>query len=168
MTLLAQIWPLAAFVAGAIVVVALAMLPLRDGPPPYQRRGTILSPAEVGFLHALRAAIGDDWVLLAKVPLADVIQVRPKTRQSQTWHSRMQGKHLDYVLCDYETLEAKLAIVLEQAPQSRKVRERFVVLALSAAGLPLLRVRVHEKSEPAALRKGIEEALGIGRKKKRA
>ena len=163
MTLLAQIWPLAAFVAGAIVVVALAMLPLR-----YQRRGTLLSPAEVGFLHALRAAIGDDWVLLAKVPLADVIQVRPKTRQSQTWHSRMQGKHLDYVLCDYETLEAKLAIVLEQAPQSRKVRERFVVLALSAAGLPLLRVRVHEKSEPAALRKGIEEALGIGRKKKRA
>ena len=40
--------------------------------------------------------------------------------------------------------------------------------ALAAAGVPLLRVRVQDKYETAVLRKDLEEALGIVRKKKRA
>ena len=61
-----------------------------------------------------------------------------------------------------------LAIELDEGASSRTERDKFVYLALTAAGLPLLRVRVQEKYETAALRKDIEDALGILRKKKRA
>ncbi len=163
-----QNWPLIVFAVGAIVVVALAMLTLRDGPPPYQRRGVLLSPAEISFLRVLHSAVREDWLVFTKVRLADIIQVRAKTRKWQTWQSRIQNKHLDFVLCDDETLEVKLAIELDAGSQPRRERDRFVHIALTAAGLPLLRVRVQEKYESAALRKDIEDALGILRKKKRA
>ena len=168
MPLLVQHWPLVAFGVGAIVVIALALLALRDGPPPYERRGVLLSPGEISFLRALHSAVREDWIVFSMVRLADIIKVRPKTRKSHSWHTRIQGKHLDFVLCDYETLEVKLAIELDDAAKPRTERDRFVYLALTAAGLPLLRVREQEKYETAALRKDIEDALGILRKKKRA
>ena len=168
MPLLAQNWPLVALVIGAIVVIALALLSLRDGPLPYERRGVLLSPAEINFLRSLQTAVREDWLIFSMVRLADVIKVRGKTRKTNSWNSRIQGKHLDFVLCDYESLEVKLAIELDDGSQPRTSRDRFVYVALTAAGLPLLRVRVQEKYESTALRKDIEDALGILRKKKRA
>jgi very-short-patch-repair endonuclease len=168
MPFLAQNWPLVVFIVGAIGLIALAFLALRDGPPPYERRGVLLSPAEINFLRALTSAVREDWLVFSKVRLSDIIKVRSKTRKSQTWQNRIQGKHLDFVLCDYETLEVKLAIELDDGSQPRTERDRFVYVALTAAGLTLLRVRAQEKYETAALRKDIEDALGILRKKKRA
>src|SRR5262245_4949813 len=168
MSLLAENWPLVATVLGAIVVVALALLSLRDGPLPYERRGVLLAPAGITFLRALQIAVREDWHVFSMVRLADIIKVRAKTRKSQSWNSRIQSKHLDFVVCDYETLEVKLAIELEDPAESRTPRDRFVYVALTAAGLPLLRVRVQEKYETAALRKDIEDAIGVLRKKKRA
>jgi very-short-patch-repair endonuclease len=168
MPFLAQNWPLVVFVVGAIVVIVLAMVALRDGPPPYERRGVLLSPAEINFLRALTSAVREDWLVFSKVRLPDIIKVRAKTRKSHAWQSRIQGKHLDFVLCDYETLEVKLAIELDDGTRPRNSRDRFVDVALTAAGLTLLHVRAQEKYETAALRKDIEDALGILRKKKRA
>jgi hypothetical protein len=105
------------------------------------------------------------------VRLADVIKVRAKTRKGHSWNNRIQNKHIDFVLCDYETLEVKLAIELDHSASQRperRARDRFVSVALTAANLPLLRVKVTDKYETAALRKDIEDALGIQRKKKRA
>ena len=168
--LLIQNWQLVAFVVGGLVILGLAMLSLRDGPPPYERRGVLLAPAEINFLRTLQAAVREDWLIFSMVRLSDIIKVRPKTRKFQTFHSRILGKHLDFVLCDYETLEVKLAIELDDGNTARgtRQRDRFVYLALTAAGLPLLRIRAQEKYETAVLRRDIEEALGIVRKKKRA
>jgi hypothetical protein len=104
------------------------------------------------------------------VRLADIIKVRARTRKYQSWNTRIQGKHLDFVLCDLETLDVKLAIELEDGTPvaDRGRRDRFVNTALAAAGVPLLRVKVQEKYETAVLRKDLEDALGIVRKKKRA
>jgi len=168
MSLLAQNWPLVAFIVGAIVTIVLALFSLRDGLPPYERRGVLLSPAEIAFLRSLQSAVREDWVIFSMVRLADIIKVRSKTRKSRSWNSRIQGKHLDFVLCDEETLEVKLAIELDDPAEPKTDRDRFVYVALTAAGLPLLRVRVQDKYETTSLRKDIEDALGILRKKKRA
>jgi hypothetical protein len=168
--LVAAHWPLllpALLIAGLTVA---ALLSLRDGPPPYERRGVLLSPPEIALLRALQHAVREDWLIFTMVRLADVLKVRPRTRKFQTWHSRLQGKLLDFVLCDPQTLDVKLAIVLDEGTShpSAGGELRFVAAALAAAGIPLLRIRAEEKYETAVLRKDLEDALGITRKKKRA
>ena len=167
--LLLQNWQLLAGGLAAAVVLVVAFFSLRSAPYPYERRGVMLGPAEINFFRTLQSAVREDWIILSMVRLTDVIKVRPKTRQHQIWQSRIFGKHIDFVICDYETLEVKLAIELEDISRrraERKSRDRFVNTALTAAGLPLLRVKVEEKYETSAIRKGIEEALGIAKKKK--
>lgn len=164
-------WPLLLFGTITLVLMIVALLSLRDGPLPYERRGVLLSPAEINFLRTLQLAVREDWLIFSMVRLADIIKVRPRTRKFQTWNTRIQGKHLDFVLCDVETLDIKLAIEVEQQPTSfldRGHRDRFVNTALAAAGVPLLRVKVQEKYETAVLRKDLEDVMGIVRKKKRA
>jgi hypothetical protein len=163
-------WPVVLFGAITLTLMVVALLSLRDGPLPYERRGVLLAPAEINFLRALQHASREDWLIFSMVRLADIIKVRPRTRKFQSWNSRLQGKHLDFVLCDYETLDVKLAIELADSnvPADRASRDRFLNTALAAAGVPLLRVYVQEKYETAVLRKDIEDALGIVRKKKRA
>ncbi len=168
--LLLQNWPLILFAATGATLVVLALLSLRDGPLPYERRGVLLSPAEVNFLRSLNLAVREDWLVFSMVRLADILKVRPKTRKTSFWQGRIQNKHLDFVLCDYDTLEVKLAIELDDETPSRPdhgQRDRFLNTALSAAGLPLLRIKPETKYETAAIRKDIEDALGIQRKKKR-
>jgi hypothetical protein len=166
-----QNWQLVLFVAVVAVLFIVAMVALRNQLPPYERRGVLLTPAGINFYRTLQLAAREDWLIFSMVRLADIIKVRPKTRKSFMWNSRIQGKHIDFVVCDYETLEVKLAIDLDDPaiPKGqRRAQENFVTAALTAAGVPLLRVRVREKYETAALRKDIEDALGIVRKKKRA
>lgn len=166
-----QNWQLLLFGVIVAVLFVVAMLALRNQPPPYERRGVLLTPAGINFYRTLQLAAREDWLIFSMVRLADIIKVRPKTRKSFMWNSRIQGKHIDFVVCDYETLEVKLAIELDDhsLPKAqRRARDNFVNVALTAAGVPLLRVRVREKYETAAVRKDIEDALGIVRKKKRA
>ena len=167
--LLLENWQLTLAVGIGAVMTVVALLALRDGPLPYERRGMLLSPPEINFLRTLQTAVREDWIVFSMVRLSDVLQVRPRTRKQQIWHSRIQSKHIDFVLCDQETLEVKLAIELDDPSQrrpERAKRDRFVNTALAAAGLPLLKVPVVEKYESAVIRKDIEDALGI-RKKKR-
>src|SRR3954452_3082915 len=141
--LLLHNWPIVLFFTITLVLTIVALLSLRDGPLPYERRGMLLSPAEINFLRSLQLAVREDWLIFSMVRLAGIIKVRPKTRKFQTWNTRIQGKHLDFVVCDMETLDVKLAIELEQQPISfldRSNRDRFVNTALAAAGVPLLRV----------------------------
>src|SRR5436305_14185750 len=146
--LLVQNWPVVLFVTITLTLIVVALLSLRARPLPYERRGVLLSPAEINFLRSLQLAAREDWLIFSMVRLADIIKVRPKTRKFQTWNTRIQGKHLDFVLCDLETLDVKLAVELDDPAQySDRSRERFVNTALAAAGVPLLRVRLQEKYE---------------------
>jgi very-short-patch-repair endonuclease len=168
--ILLQNWPVVIFGVTVAVLVVMALFSLREGPMPYERRGVLLTPAEINFLRTLYSAAREDWLVFSMVRLADIIKVRPKTRKSQSWQNRIFGKHIDFVLCDPETLEVKLCIELDDSSHRRPdrvARDKFVNVALTAAGLSLLRVKVQEKYETALLRKDIEDALGIVRNKKK-
>jgi very-short-patch-repair endonuclease len=163
-------WPLFAAGAGTAVLGLVAFFSLRDGPPPYEKRGTLLSPAERNFLLSLESAVRSDWQIFGAVRLADLVKVRAKTRKFQWWQNRLLSKRVDFVLCDIETMEAKLVIELDDRTQrhpDRYERDRFIYQTLASAGIPLIRVRVEERYESAYIRKGIEDALGIVRKAKK-
>jgi hypothetical protein len=165
-----QHWHLLAAGAGTAALGLVAFFSLRDGAPPYEKRGVLLTPAERNFLSSLEAAVRYDWQIFGKVRLADIVKVRPKTRKSQWWQNRLVSKHVDFVLCDVETMETKLVIELDDPTErhpDRHIRSRFIVQSLASAGIPLLRVQVEEKYETSLVRKAIEDALGIVRKTKK-
>src|SRR5689334_25434712 len=89
--LLLHNWPVVLFLTITLSLMVVAILSLRDGPLPYERRGVLLSPAEINFLRSLQLAVREDWVIFSMVRLADIIKVRPKTRKFQSWNTRIQA-----------------------------------------------------------------------------
>ena len=110
---------------------------------PYQRKDYLLSKAERAFFEVLQKAIGDRYLLFAKVRLADLLFIRRGTEKRQSHFNRIQSKHIDFVLCDRNAVRPLLAIELDDSSHNRadrQARDAFVDSALKAAGLPILHV----------------------------
>lgn len=144
------------------VVYFMAIRVGRASAPPYQKRDSLLTPAEVEFYRVLQGAVEGDWPIFVMVRLVDVISVKPKTQPRQRWLGPIIAKHLDFVLCDPEQLKPVLAIELDDASHyrpDRAARDQVVDAALAAAGLPLLRVRVAASYDRGHLRHEIRALL---------
>jgi very-short-patch-repair endonuclease len=96
------------------------------------------------------------------VRLADLIQVRPQTTDHLAWRNRILCKHIDFVLCDHDSMEIRLAVELDdrthQRPK-RQERDAFVDSALEAAGIPLLRVKAAGSYDVEHIRQAVEERI---------
>jgi very-short-patch-repair endonuclease len=167
--ILLEHWPVIFVTATALLAWILAKLVLGDHKLPYEKRASLLTQSELAFYRALSQAVDGHWSIHAMVRLADLIQVRPKTPKFQSWQNRIHAKHVDFLLCDHGTMEAKLALELDDKTHERpdrQDRDQFVDQALADAGLPLLRIDVGESYDPAALRKSIDERLTPDRHRK--
>lgn len=126
----------------------------------YRLRDDFLSPAEAVFLRVLREATGDGALICPKVRLADLIYA-PRQEERQAALNRVTRKHLDFVLCDDQTLRPVLAIELDDrshARPDRRERDEFVDRVLAAVGLPLVRVPVRQSYDTRALVATLAEA----------
>src|SRR5687767_14087390 len=74
---LAEHWVLVA--VGAVIALALGIArgQTRDVLRAYERRGPLVTEAELRFYWALQSAVGGSWSVFAMVRLADLIRVRP-------------------------------------------------------------------------------------------
>jgi hypothetical protein len=111
---------------------------------PYRRREFLLTRAEAGFYGVLREAVGGEYLIFAKVRLADLLYIPRGTEGRQSAMNRIQSKHIDFVLCTADGVKPCLAVELDDASheeEERRSRDGFVEAALKAAGLPFLRVR---------------------------
>ena len=166
-------------VIGALLLAATKLGLLKapaEREEPYRKREYLLSKAEMMFYRTLLVAIGDRWVVMAKVRLADLIQVdRSKVAEKdgegagkrsgwQSAFNRIQAKHVDFVLCD-AAMRPVVVIELDDSShdeEDAQDRDGFKDRAMKAAGLPMMRVRAAGKYVPRELVKGIEEAVGGG------
>lgn len=155
-------WPILFVVTAVLIAWLFAKLILTNDKLPYQKRTSLLTKSELEFYRALNEAVDGAWAVQAMVRMADLIRVAPETPKFQTWQNRIHAKHIDFLLCDHGTMEAKLAVELDDKSHQRPDRvnrDRFVNRALADAGLPLLRIDVQENYDANWLRKSIEERL---------
>jgi very-short-patch-repair endonuclease len=161
--LLAQLWPLLLVVLLLLLLLHLGRILLpEEEQPPYEKRPSLLTQSERRFFGVLQEAAGSEWEIFAMVRLADLIRVRSEAPQFQSWQNRIHAKHIDFVLCDPETLEARLAVELDDVTHQRadrRQRDAFVESALSVSRLPLLRVPVATDYDPRQLKRSLHEAL---------
>jgi very-short-patch-repair endonuclease len=110
---------------------------------PYRLRDDFLSPAEASFYRVLKTAVGDRLLVFPKVGLQDLFFVSRQSSDRRSYHNKIDRKHVDFVLCDPDTLKPCVAVELDDASHKRAERaerDAFVDAVFAEAGLPLLRV----------------------------
>jgi hypothetical protein len=144
-----------ALLAGLVRVSSLRGLRRKFADPlpavfPYRALPSLVSENEMLFYTALRRAVGTRFTVALKVRLADVI-----TCQREAWsmgYGRLIAqKHIDFLVCDPESLRILLALEVDDRSHERpdrRHRDLFVDRALRAAGVPLVRVRAAASYDP--------------------
>jgi hypothetical protein len=104
----------------------------------YSCRNDFSSAAERSFYEILRR-LTPNHTVFAKVRLADVVYVKG-TVSREAYLNRIDGKHLDFVVCD-KNLAPVVAIELDDASPGRadcSARDELVEHVLAAAALPVI------------------------------
>jgi Protein of unknown function (DUF2726)/Topoisomerase DNA binding C4 zinc finger len=117
-------------------------LPADPDPLPYRLRDDFLSPAEKSFFQVIKGMMGNYFTICPKVSLSDLFFVsRPNENKSA--NNRINRKHVDFVICDPQTMTPLFAIELDDSSHERAdrvERDVFVDSVFEAAQLPLLHI----------------------------
>jgi len=119
-----------------------------------ERRDNLMSPAELAFFAVLEPIVRSSCMVSSKVRLADLFDVRQE-RGQQAAFNKIVGKHIDFVLTDYQTSRILCGIELDDSSHNRPdriERDNFVNELFAANHLPLIRVPVAWTYYPQALR----------------
>jgi hypothetical protein len=156
----------------AVILVAVAVLTgLKGKRPggkgddhPYTQTSALFTPAERSFLGVLDQAVGEQYRIFGKVRVADVIQPRKgldKGKRQEAFN-RIRSKHFDFLLCAKSDLSILCAIELDDKShkqRKRQERDRFLINACRAAGVPLLQVPAQHGYTVHELRTRIYDSL---------
>lgn len=146
----------------AVVVLALIILftNLRHRQPRYEPQMYLFTKTEWRFAQALHEAAGNDFLLMGKVRIADVLKVESHSsfKQSDRWRKfvKISSKHVDYVMISRNSGRIQCCIELDDASHQRKdrmERDAFVNHAFQQAGLPLLRFKPAKHYDPQQIKK---------------
>ena len=129
---------------------------------PYRRKDYLLSKAEASFFGVLNQALNGEYLIFVKIRLADLLYLPRNTESWQSHFNRIQSKHVDFVVCRRDGIRPCLAVELDDSSHERPdrvSRDDFVVKALQAAGLPLLRVRGASTYNVSKLRQDVDDLM---------
>lgn len=135
----------------AVAIVEAPAHTVADAPAepdfPYKPTKSLLTPTEHAFYSVLKEITPPGLAIFAKVRLPDLLWLPYYTKEKQAHFNRIRAKHVDFVLCDTETLAPRLIIELDDPSHDaadRTERDAFVNGALDAAGFSVMRVPVQQ------------------------
>ena len=140
------------------------LVPSSDNTYRYRKQNALFSSAERSFLGILDQAVGDQYRILGKVRIADVITPEKgmNRRHWQIAFNRISAKHFDYLLCDKHTLEVIAAIELDDKSHKQtrtQQRDLLIEQACESAKLPLIRFDAKRSYQLELIRSTIHTAL---------
>ncbi|AHL74446.1 hypothetical protein CH92_04820 [Stutzerimonas stutzeri] len=123
---------------------------------PYQLKRPFLQPSEKQLLALLQQAVGEDYLILVKVRLAEVAEVTAIPRRAPWYQAvnRISAACFDFLLCDRETLEPRCAIEMEQASETNA----FLGELCQTINLPLVRLTPETARSYGDVRTAIDQA----------
>jgi len=131
-----------------IVIVAVLASRLNDNsfPFPFDSKPSVFTPAEKNFQNLLEQAMGHKYRIINRVKLSDIVTIRNgvSNRASQNAASNAEGKYLDFVICERNSMKLLGAVDLvdTQGKGYKIKKDWFVSGALEAASVPHLRIKV--------------------------
>jgi hypothetical protein len=141
------IWGVILFVLLAFTLLILRV-DLRQGARadlPYAPKSHFYSNEERKFLAALMRAVGNEYLILGKVSIANIVQISKglslKTKMSA--YQQIAGQQVDFILCDRRTSRI-LAVIALLDPSKPDPNAALIDSVFMSIQLPLLRFRKSE------------------------
>jgi hypothetical protein len=128
---------------------------------PYKLTPSLLTSSEKAFFSALLLAAGRRYVVFPKVRLADLCQDLDRWAGTGLF-DQVSSKRVDFVLCEATTFRPVLALELDDRSHvraNRRDRDGLVDHVFRTMGLAVYRQWVRRSYDPAAIARGIEDAL---------
>ncbi|MHB8626541.1 MAG: DUF2726 domain-containing protein [Aggregatilineales bacterium] len=117
-----------------------------DVPPEYRKVNSLLTFQERKFYYTvLLQEVGSHYRIYPKVRLGDLIRVANNPKDKRNHEAQLWCKHIDFVVCNGNTLEPLLAIELDDSSHQFPDRQESDLLkdrVCDEADLPLMRVKV--------------------------
>lgn len=130
----------------AIVAILASRLTNNSFPFPFDSKASVYTGAEKNFLHLVERALGDNYRVLNRVALADVVNIRKgvSKKASQAAINNANNKYLDFVICQRDTMQLLGAVdLVDTKGRGYKLKKDwFVSGALEAASIPHVRIKV--------------------------
>jgi hypothetical protein len=120
---------------------------------PYRLRDNFLSPAELSFYRVFESVVDNRLKICAKVRLADIFYV-VQPNKNFSFFNRISQRHVDFLLCQPETMKPILALELDDASHNRsdrQERDKFIDRAFKTARLPLIHIPTQRSYSTRAL-----------------
>jgi len=161
-----SLWPVPAVLLAIATIMALARRALQPPPASCEKKGPLLNRDQREFYRILQNAVADHLRIFAKVHLADLVSVRADGKDHESLQNRVDAAHVDFVLCDPESLEPRLAIQMHDARQQEDDEhppaedDPFLGDTLSGVGLPLLTIEKNHLHGAKSLRRSIWRQIG--------
>jgi hypothetical protein len=110
---------------------------------PYRLNPAVLTRIEDACYRALLAVVSPEHTVLAKVRLADLLQVNYGAADRAEAHARIGNKSLAFLVCDH-SLAPKLAVSLVPTEGDRAELQlaEFIERVCQKVGLPLVKLPV--------------------------
>lgn len=131
-----------------LIVVAIVAIKLNEDQIafPFMRRQQLFSPVERQFLDLIERAVGNEFRVVCRVKLSDVLALRNNTNKkvAKSAMLRASGKQIDFVLCNKTDMTPVLAIdvVNTQTKEGAlKAKDFFVSGSLDTAGIPHAKIK---------------------------
>jgi very-short-patch-repair endonuclease len=112
----------------------------------YGNRYSVMSPAERDFFKKLSDAVGNEYYIFPQVHLSVLVDHTIVRQYYKAALSHIDRKSVDFILCDKNTLETKLAIEIDDHTHTRLdriERDGIVEDILKNAGVKLVRFENH-------------------------
>jgi len=116
----------------------------------YNAKDLLMSRTEAEFFIKLEHAVNDRYYVFPQVHLSALLDHRVKGQEWKYAFSHINGKSVDYVLCDKATLRPMYAIELDDYTHDRRDRidrDSEVERIFEEARLPLVRFKNKNVSE---------------------
>lgn len=158
-------WALVSLVV-LIITIALVASHFIDtnNPYPFKKKSQLYTSVERGFLALLDRAVGNDFRIVNRVKLIDLIETKDtvKGRAKRSAVLKASNKYIDYVLCDPTNYRVVAAVdLVNQTLGGHKAKQDwFVNGALEAAGIPHIRIKVKSGYKVEEIRNGILYKIG--------
>jgi hypothetical protein len=140
-----------------------------SNPYPFKKKQQLFTSVERGFLALLEKAIGQEFKILNRVRLNDIIELKSNVtgKAKRAAMLKTSTKYIDFVLVDPSNMRIVAAVDLVNHGKGghKSKHDWFINGALEAAGIPHIRIKVKAGYKIDEIRNGILYKIG---KKERA